>query len=107
MNTGVRRHRLLGESCGLESIGSLLMLVQVDDLAVSHLEVYVEAKVNLDSTSPTATDQVHGRHHIVVSSIEHLLDVHAVLGPRVEPAVPDPHGTVEAVGGCVVVLNGH
>src|SRR4030081_13766 len=83
------------------------MLVQVDDLAVSHLEVSVEANVNLDSASPTATDHVHRRHHIVASPIERLLDIHAVLVPGIKPAVPDPHGTIEAVGGGVVVLKGH
>ena len=97
------RHRLLRQPCGSEGVRSILMLVDVDDVAFPDLEVSIEANIDLDPASPTATDEVHGRHD-VIASIEHVFNFQPMLGPGPEPRSSDAHGTVEAVGDRVVVL---
>src|SRR5207245_2461064 len=64
----------------------------------------IDAKLDLNATSPTASGHVH-RGDNIIACIEGLLDFDAVPIPRLQPAVPDPHGTFDSMGRCVVLLD--
>src|SRR6266699_3649965 len=103
----VLRHRLLLQPHGFEGFVAILVLIEVDDLPIAHLEVSVQVNVNLDATCLAATEYGRRDENAFASCIEYLVDLKAVLVPCIEPSVPDAHGTIETIRGRVVVLKGH
>jgi hypothetical protein len=94
---------LLLQPHGFEGGGAILVLEDVDHFAVANLDVQIEGDADLYAASSAARCQTY-RGENLIAPIKDLLDVDPVLFPGVEPAVPDPHGTGNAVGGRVVCL---
>jgi hypothetical protein len=98
------RHRLILKPHGFESFSAVLILEDVDHLAAAHFDMEIDAKLDLNATSLTASSQQPGGEN-VIACIESLLDIEPVLIPRLQPAVPDPYGTLDSMGGRVVLLD--
>src|SRR4051794_6614933 len=95
--------RLLLQPHGFEGVLSVHVLVEVDDLAVRHLEMPVEPDLDRGAASLPAPDQLRRQEHAIVR-VEELLDLGDVLIPSVEPSVSDSQRPVDSAGWRVVVL---
>src|SRR5215210_4324156 len=80
------------------------VVIDVGDLAVPHLELSVEANVNLDAAGLAAGRYVDG-HHDVFALLGNLLPIESMRIPGVEPLVPVAHSSLDAEIGRVVLLD--
>src|SRR4051794_9117796 len=79
------------------------MFIEVDDLVVPHLEEHMKSNTDFDTAAlSSACHMDRGDHRVAL--VGDLLETGSYFVPGVKPCVPDPHSTLYAVGGSVVVL---
>jgi len=95
---------LLRQPHGFEGSGSVRVVVDVDNFAVSQLGVNVEASVNLSSAYLSSGGYVNPNDDAVAFR-DHLVSLEAMLVPGFEPLVPVPHGSLDAVQATAVLVD--